>query len=42
MLYTDTLKKNYEFKRVLTKGKYYKGNYVDIYIKKNNKHINSI
>ena len=29
MLYTDTLKKNYEFKNVLTKGKYYKGNYID-------------
>ena len=35
MLNTDTLKKNYEFKNVLTKGKYYNGNYIDIYIKKN-------
>ena len=35
MLNTDTLKKNYEFKNVLTKGKYYNGNYIDIYIKRN-------
>ncbi len=42
MLYTDTLKKNYEFKNVLTKGKYYKGNYIDIYIKKNNKKYNNM
>ena len=42
MLYTDTLKKNYEFKNVLTKGKYYNGNYIDIYIKKNNKNKNYI
>lgn len=42
MLKTDTLKKNYEFKNVLTKGKYYNGNYIDIYIKKNNKKINYI
>ena len=42
MLNTDTLKKNYEFKNVLTKGKYYNGNYIDIYIKKNNKKINYI
>ena len=42
MLNTDTLKKNYEFKNVLTKGKYYNGNYIDIYIKKNNKNLNYI
>ena len=42
MLNTDTLKKNYEFKNVLTKGKYYNGNYIDIYIKKNNKNFNYI
>ena len=42
MLYTDTLKKNYEFKRDLTKGKYCNGNYIDIYIKKNNKNFNYI
>ena len=42
MLNTDTLKKNYEFKNVLTKGKYYNGNYIDIYIKKNNKNFKYI
>lgn len=30
-----TLKKNYEFKNTLTKGKFYKGNYVTIYITEN-------
>ena len=29
---TDTLKKNYEFKNVLTKGKGYFGKYISIYI----------
>jgi len=38
----DTLKKNYEFKNVLTKGKFYKGNYITIYITKNNKNKNII
>ena len=36
---TKMLKKNYEFKYVLTKGKYYNGNYIKAYIifnKKNN------
>lgn len=42
MLKTDTLKKNYEFKNILKKGKYYKGNYIDIYIKNNNKNNNLI
>ena len=32
----DTLKKNYEFKNVLNKGKFYRGNYITIYITKNN------
>ena len=32
---TKMLKKNYEFKNVLTKGKYYSGKYIDAYIKKN-------
>lgn len=37
----DTLKKNYEFKYVLSKGKYFSGKYLTIYIKKNklNKNI---
>ncbi len=42
MLKTDTLKKNYQFRNILKKGKYYKGNYIDIYIKNNNKKINYI
>ena len=31
-----TLKKNYEFKNVLTKGKFYKENTITVYIQKNN------
>jgi len=42
MVYTETLKKNYEFKNVLSKGKYYSGKCVDIYIQKNKKQINVI
>ena len=37
-----TLKKNYEFKNVLNKGKFYKGKYVIIYISKNKENINKI
>ena len=33
---TKMLKKNYEFRKVLTKGKYYSGNYIEAYILKNN------
>ncbi len=33
---TTMLKKNYEFKNVLTRGKRYFGKYIDIYIMKNN------
>lgn len=38
---TITLKKNYEFKRVLTKGKYYSGKYIELFENKNtlNKNI---
>lgn len=32
----ETLKKNYEFKNVLDKGKFYPGKYICIYILKNN------
>lgn len=39
---TLKLKKNYEFKRVLTKGSYYSGKYLDIFVKKNNLSINLI
>lgn len=38
----DTLKKNYEFKNVLDKGKFYKGKYTTIYITKNKKEKNII
>ena len=37
-----TLKKNYEFKNVLSKGNFYMGQYVTIYIKKNKKNENFI
>ena len=36
----NTLKKNYEFKNVLEKGKFYRGKYLVIYILKNNRDIN--
>lgn len=39
---TKMLKKNYEFKRVLSKGKYYTGKNIEIFIQKNNKHYNLI
>lgn len=32
---TDTLKKNYEFKNMLSKGKYYSGEFLNIFIKNN-------
>jgi ribonuclease P protein component len=38
----DTLKKNYEFKNVLDKGKFYRGKYITIYITKNKKEKNVI
>ena len=38
----ETLKKNYEFKNVLNKGKFYRGKYVTIYISNNNKELNKI
>jgi ribonuclease P protein component len=39
---TLKLKKNYEFKKVLTKGKYYSGNYLDVFVVKNKSNINRI
>ena len=33
---TETLKKNYEFKYVLTKGKYYSARYIEAFCIKNN------
>ena len=37
-----TLKKNYEFKNVLLRGKFYIGKQISIYILKNNKKMNVI
>jgi len=37
-----TLKKNYEFKKILTKGKYYGGYYLDVFVIKNHSNINKI
>ncbi len=38
----ETLKKNYEFKNVLTKGKYFTGKQIEIYCYKNRKNSNFI
>lgn len=37
-----TLKKNYEFKKVLDKGKYFGSNTIECFIKKNSKNYNRI
>jgi len=37
---TKMLKKNYEFRNVLSKGRYYSGKYIEAFIKKNNKKKN--
>ncbi len=37
---TLKLKKNYEFKRVLTKGNYYSGKYLDVFVKQNKFSVN--
>ena len=34
---TEMMKKNYEFRNVLSKGKYYSGKYIEIFIKKSKK-----
>lgn len=39
---TITLKKNYEFKKILNKGKFYSGKFVDAYIILNNNNFNQI
>lgn len=39
---TKMLKKNYEFKNVLSKGKYFSGKNIVVFIKKNNKNCNFI
>ena len=38
----NTLKKNYEFKRVLNNGEYYYGKYIQFFIVKNKKNINQM
>ena len=38
----NTLKKNYEFKNVLSKGKFYIGKQISLYVLKNRKKINVI
>ena len=40
MKQTKMLKKNYEFKAVLTKGKFFKENAIEIFVLKNNKKRN--
>ena len=37
---TEMLKKNYEFKNIISKGNYYSGKYIEAFIKKNNKNSN--
>ncbi len=37
---TKMLKKNYEFKNIISKGKYYSGKNIEAFIKKNNKKYN--
>ena len=37
---TEVLKKNYEFRKVLNKGKFYSGQYIDVFLTKNNKNKN--
>lgn len=39
---TEMLKKNYEFRRVLSKGKYYSGKYIDAVILASNKKKNTL
>lgn len=38
----NTFKKNYEFKNVLNKGKFYCGKYIIMYVSKNKKNKNTI
>mgnify|MGYP004479987907 CR=1 FL=1 len=39
---TKTIKKNYEFKRILTKGKYLSGKYIECFYLNSNKNENFI
>ena len=37
---TKMIKKNYEFRNILSKGKYFSGKYIEAFIKKNNEKFN--
>ena len=37
---TKMLKKNYEFRKVLSKGKYYSGKYIETFILENKRNFN--
>ena len=39
---TIVIKKNYEFKNFFSKGKFYKGNFINMYIHKSNLFINKL
>lgn len=39
---TDMLKKNYEFRKVLSKGKYYSGKFIEVFAIRNNSLKNKI
>lgn len=39
---TELLKKNYEFRKILNKGKFYSGQYIEVFIIKNNTDKNYI
>lgn len=39
---TETLKKNYEFKRILTKGKYLSGKYIECFYINNNSKVKTL
>lgn len=39
---TRMLKKNYEFKSVLSKGNYYSGRYIEAFVRRNNKNYNML
>jgi len=39
---TEIIKKNYEFKKILNKGSFYRGKYIEIFLTQNNKNKNYI
>ena len=39
---TIVIKKNYEFKNFFSKGKFYKGNFINMYINDSNLYLNKI